>query len=97
MRRSLLLAVLGLAIVGCAEQATADIPRPEACQEQAHAWCARAGFDVAGCWSWYTWGQCAQHGPDGTVAADAQEACLDAIAASPTPDIEPAVCRATWN
>lgn len=77
--------------------ATADIPRPQACQQQADAWCTTLGAaTTSGCGIVY------RHwcGMTGEVPADEQEACLDAILEMRPDPLTgywvPAACDATW-
>jgi hypothetical protein len=76
-------------LVACAGE---PIPRDVACQEQAEAWCAHAGFAV-GCERVYVYQWC---GAGDAVEGDAQGACLDAIACNAKADEIPDACRRTW-
>ena len=91
--------VIAMAVQTCT-MATTNIPRTDACEEQADAWCM--GTDPShpspgsGCRIFY------RHwcGMEGEVTSEAQEACLDALYhLTPDPltgfDV-PLECRMTW-
>jgi len=99
MRFLLTLASLLSTSAACSTSTQVDetMPRATACAEQADAWCTRGGQPFPGCRTWYTSQECERGGPDGTVSVALEDACLQAIADNPTPDVEPAECRLTWN
>ena len=87
--------IMALVLTACTTTAP-DMPRLEACEEQANAWCDIVAPDAPGCWVVYRqW--C---GMEGAVQAGDQATCLDAVAAMrkswdgsyPVPD----ACRRTW-
>lgn len=97
MLEATLIAALIACTVACTMSAPTAVPRDAACHEQADAWCPRAGFGAApGCWVWYVH-ECEPAGPDGMVDAAAQDACLDAIASTEQPDVEPPACVQSWG
>lgn len=87
-----------LALAACTT--TPDIPRIQACQEQADAWCAVLDpgrpADDSGCGIVYRY-WCGQ---GGLVSADAQDLCLSALGdMHPDPLTGysvPDACQATW-
>lgn len=83
-------------VLSACTSTTPDMPRSDACHEQADAWCDVVAPAAPGCWVVYlNW--C---GMDGVVDGDSQAACLQDVAAMqrdpiygyPVPD----ACRATW-
>ncbi len=94
------LIALSLTLAACtSEPADSTMPRDQACQEQADAWCGRLGYQgsASGCHIWYVSQECEGHPHSNTVLLSAQDACLDAIATTATPSIEPDACRRTWE
>lgn len=90
--------ILTIAMLTACTTPDATMPRSQACDEQATAWCSQAGFATPGCRVWYLHAGCEQHGPDGEVSTTEQDACLDAIADNPNPSGDiPEACRRTWN
>jgi len=90
-------ALAALFVQACASApADSTMPRDVACHEQATAWCGRNGYtsEVDGCHIWYLSQECPSWG---TVSESLQDACLDAIATTETPSVEPLACRRTWE
>lgn len=81
---------------GVASAVAPPVDRQTACDDQARAWCARAGYpDSPGCRVVYMH-DCTPSGPGGTIDADDQHACMQAIADNPNPTVQPMACTDTW-
>jgi hypothetical protein len=85
-----------LALAACTTEPVSDVPRSEACQQQATAWCDVVAPRAPGCPIIYRY-WC---GSEGSVDRGAQNACLEAVATMertwdgsyPVPD----ACQRTW-
>lgn len=87
---------LALLLAACGDNVVPDVPKLEACAEQAEAWCARAGYPSSGCRTVYATSWCgATDGAD--VPADLQLECLEDIASSSHPGCVPSSCEDSWS
>lgn len=88
---------IAVCLIACGDNLHPLVPRPRGCEAQAEAWCAKAGYPTNGCHAVYEHNCAASGGANEFIKQADQNACLKAIDANTTPEVEPAACRATWE